>query len=796
MSQSTEKLQSPFLDVTSFPRAQSELMEDNMSPSVPISVSSPFVSVYHMEDGAKRIDSESEGFVQFLGELHDEGFDDAVFELINEASALYEDRVAHEYQETSSQANGAEHFLQAHFLPLEHELETLLDTMADEFENRNFETMTEAEIEVFIDSYQPTRELSPNFENFGGWFKKKLKKAAKWAKKKAKGLAAKAFKGALKKLKGYLKPLLKKILTFAIGKLPKKYQSLANLLRKKLGYEIDEEAIFEREYDTTGEVDQIQQEFDVYLANLLYSDDEIKHELILSEIIYESEQPIADPLSDLNNARDQFIEGILDLKEGEDPTPLVENFLPAAMWAVKIGLKFYGRPKLVKYLAKYLAKLIRRYVGKKYALPLSKVIVDAGLRLVNLEITEQETIQAAGGVVASMVEDTLYQVANLPEYILDDEGLLEGFVLEAFENAATRNLPEVLPEEAYIKKPSLRESKGLKASWVRKLNKRKKSYKKFSRAMKTKLSYHKLKGIKSFGEVPLSELLQNQYGPAVSTELEARVHLYEAIPGTTLSQISRYENNTPGLGGAGKQIYTQLHPLTPEAAGMLFGEPGLGRSIPNRYLLNRRRIGVGQRFYYLEIPGAQLRALPPTASAVQLTHIDALRLILDFSTQQIRASIFLSESNTQDIAIKLRKKMPIGSVMTLVQSTLMAGLKNDLLRDKGGNVNIIHPAIPPQRTRTALLNLSYKLKSNLMTSLLNWLGKCLSNYFRTKSEGFITAAENRSDGVTLIITLDNPPSFTLLAKALRGSLVSTNDINFSGDILQTHIKVVAGYYNE
>jgi len=796
MSQSAEKIQSPFLDVTSFPRQQLEILEENITRSAPISPSSPFVSVYEMEGGAERVDPESQEFIQFLGELHDEAFDDAVFELVNEASALYEDRFIHEYQDTSSQSTEAERFLQQHFSPLKHELETLLDNLADDMEKHDFEAMTDAEVDTFIDSFHPTRELSPNFENFGGWFKKKIKKAAKWAKKKAKGLAAKAFKGALKKMKGYLKPLLKKILTFAIGKLPKKYQSMANLLRKKLGYEIEEETIFKGDQDTTGEIDYIQQEFDLYLANLLYSDDETTHQLILAEIIYESEQPIPDALNDLDNAREHFIEGILNLKEGEDPTPLVENFLPAVMWAVKIGLKFYGRPKLVNYLARYLAKLIRRYVGKRHAIPLSKVIVDAGLRLVNLEVTEHETMHAAGGVVASMVEDTLYEVANLPEYILDDEELLDGFVLEAFEKAATRNLPEILPEETYIKRPRLRESKGLKATWIRKLNKRKNSYKKFTKAIKTKLDYHKLRAIKSFGDVPLSAVLLDQYGLPNGADLDVIVHLYEAIPGTTLPQICRDENKSLGLGASGKQAYTQLHPLTPQAAAILFGEPGLGRSMPNKYLVNRRRIGVGQRFYYLEIPSAELRMPPMAGMASQLSHIDGLKLILDFSQQQIRASLFLSESSAQNIAIKLRQKMPIGSVMTVVQSALIAGLRKVLLSGSGGNIKIIHPAIPPQQTTHALLNLSQKLKSKLTTHLLNWLGRGMSDYFRQNAENFIISAEDLNNGVSLIITLYNPPSFALLAKTLCGTLVSTNDINFAAGISQTQIKSVAGNYHE
>ncbi len=796
MSQSTEKTQSPFLDVTSFSKQQPEILKEITPLSANHSAFSPFVSVYEMEGGEERIDPESEGFIQLLGELHDEEFDAAVFELINEASVLYEDRFIHEYQDTSSQSIGAERFLNAHFEPLENELETLLDTLSDDIGQRDFEAMSEAEIEALIDSYEPTRELSPNFENFGGWFKKKIKKAAKWAKKKGKALAAKAFRGALNKLKRYLKPLLKKILTFAIGKLPKKYQGMANILRKKLGYEIEEEAIFEGEQDTTGEVDRIQTELDLFIANLLYTDDETTHELMLAEIINESEQPVADYIADLDSAREKFIEGILDLKEGESAAPVVEEFLPAVIWAVKIGLKFYGRPKLVNYLAKYLANLIRRYVGRQYALPLSKVIVDAGLRLVNLEVTEQEAIRAAGGAVAAMVEDTVYEVANLPEYILDDEELLEGFVLEAFEKAATRNLPEVLPEETYIKRPNLRESKGLKGTWVHKLKSRKRThYKKFTRPMKAKLSYHKLRAIKSFADVPLSEVLENQYGLATGAEFDATAHLYEAIPGTTLPQISRYENNVPGL-GLGTYAYTQLHPLTREAAGMLFGEPGLGRAMPSRYLFNSRRIGVGQRFYYLEIPGAQLRMVSMAGTAVHRMHSCGLKLILDFSQQQIRISLFLSESTAQNIATKLRQQLSVGSVMAVVQLNLVAGLKNVLSADCEGNLKIIHPAISPQQIRSALLNLPPKLKYNLQARLHDWLGRGLSDYFRQKQEGFIGVTEDRADGVTLMITLDNPPDFDLLAKVLRGAMVSTADIRFSGAISQTRIKPVAGYYSE
>ncbi len=803
MSDSAEKFQSPFLDVTSFPKQQSETIEETTTPPVVHTVSSPFVSVYEMEDGEARVDPESEEFIQFLGELHDQEFDDAVFEIVNEASALYEDRFIHEYKDMSSQTMESERFLQQHLAPLQNELETLVESMANDLENRDFEAMTETEIDAFIDSYTFSGEINlpPDFENWGVFnkiknaVKNKIKKAAKWAKRKARALAAKAFKAALKKIIKYFRPMLEKVLKLAIGKLPKKYQGMANLLRKKLGYEIEEQAMLEGGLDTVGEIDQIQQEFDLFIANLLYTDDETKQELMLAEIINESEQPIADPLADLDRAREQFIEGMLDLKEGEDPAPVVENFLPAVMWAVKIGLKFYGRPKLVKYLAKYLARLIRRYVGRKYAFPLSKVIVDAGLRLVNLEVTEQDAMHTAGEAVASMVEDTLYEVANLPEYILDDEELLEGFVLEAFEKAATRNLPEILPEEAYIKRPSLRESKGLKGAWIRKLKRRKRSHKKFTRAMKTRLSYHTLRAIKSFAEVPLSEILQDQYGLPAGTDLEATVHLFEATPGNTLAQISRYEDSTPGL-GSGKYAYTQLHPLTPEAAGMLFGQPGLGRTMPGRYLNNRRTIGVGQRFYYLEIPGAQLQMMPVSGSTTMLRRSNGLKLTLDFSRQQILVCLYLNETNAQNIAAKLRQNLPLGSVMTVLKSIMELNLMNLFSAGTSGQIKIIHEAIPPQQASNSLVLLPQPIKSKLEIRLLDWLGKGLSNYFRQQSQGFIAATEDPADGITLKVTLDNPPNFALLRKALQGSPVSIADINFSGDISEASVKSIPGYYSD
>jgi hypothetical protein len=52
-------------------------------------------------------------------------------------------------------------------------------------------------------------------------------------------------------------------------------------------------------------------------------------------------------------------------------------------------------------------------------------------------------------------------VADLPDYVLDDPELFEGFVLEAFEQAAAANLPPGLPPETYRRRPELVEARSV-----------------------------------------------------------------------------------------------------------------------------------------------------------------------------------------------------------------------------------------------------------------------------------------------------------------------------------------------
>ena len=75
--------------------------------------------------------------------------------------------------------------------------------------------------------------------------------------------------------------------------------------------------------------------------------------------------------------------------------------------------------------------------------------------------------------------------------------------------------------------------------------------------------------IEGFEGVPLAEYLQDRLGLPEGAEVEAEVHLYETLPGTTVADIARSESETPGLGASDEAAYFQLLPLTPRVASAL-----------------------------------------------------------------------------------------------------------------------------------------------------------------------------------------------------------------------------------
>lgn len=793
------KNQAPFLDVRSF--LTDEESHDVIERETSATPFSPFLSLYESEESGGLLDPEAEEYVAFLNELYDEEFTEALAGLVDEATAIYEAQFTHEQEDPQTIGYKAERLLEQHFAPLVGEAEAMLDALARELSQHDPNTLSEGEIDTIVDRYKPSVELTPSFEEFFGKLWKGIKKVTKKAvglAKKGIGFVAKLGLGPIfKKLTALIKPLLKRVIQFAIGKLPAPLQPIAKKLAKRLPFlkEVEES------YDHTSgnaeafEVVQIQHEFNQNVANLLFAHTEVEQDLEVAQVLTEQQSPDVYPIAELDGAREQFVEDLRHLKDGEDPTPHVENFLPAILPALKIGIKLIGRKRVVNFLAGLLGKLIQRFVGPQYSTPLSQAIVDAGLRLIQLETTPEDESRAAASAVAATVEETIQRVAAAPDYVLDNQELLEGFALEAFEQAAAANLPTVLPEKIYQKRPDLAEARKLRGIWMMKPHCRRcrrKRYKKFTRSIPIKIAPHKVATAETFEGISLEDLMEDQLGIEPGEEVEAFVHLYEAIPGTRLSDIAHQEESIAGL--SSPDGYKQLQPLTREAAEVLLGDADIGREVEQENSLYTP--DVGQRFYYLEVAGKKPLVAQGAVGSAKIRRSTRVRLILDFPKNEIRVFIFLSEIRAQEMAVKLRQRSHIGAVVARLRRIIERGLRRALTRGFGRSIKIIHEAVTPDQWLGALRRLPSMVPRILMGRLKEWILKALTDHLKQSSEEFIKAAEDTADGVTIVITIGNPPGFPQIRQALKGKGLSLSSLKMSDGAPEVKIKIIPGYSHE
>ncbi|NYT02121.1 MAG: hypothetical protein GKC10_05125, partial [Methanosarcinales archaeon] len=736
-------------------------------------------------------------------ELYEDEFNESLFELANEVAGLYEAQLVDKWVGSYAINRQAEQLIEQHFAPLARETEAKIGDLAAELGQRDLSSLTDGEIDSIADRYGPSVQLNPSFEDFF----KKIFKAAKKVAKKAVNLAKKGISVAAKlgvgpilnKLKALVKPLLKRVINFAIGKLPAWAQPMATKLSERLPFLKEFDEIYELESGIAPSLDitEIQQEFDQQIANLLFAPDVVEQELEVAQILTEAQTASDSSLDELRSARDEFVEGISQLKEGEDPTPYMEQFVPAILPALRLGIRLVGRPKVVKFLANYLSKyFIKKIVGPKNGPLLSQAIVDTGLRLINLETGPEQEARAASSAVAATVEETVRLVSALPDYVLDNQELLEGFTLEAFEKAAAANLPPILREDHYRKRPDLREAKTVRGVWIPlPMRSRRRRYKKYSSTIETRITPQKASVIQTFGGVPLAEFLEEQlYMEAPGDDVEARVHLFESMPETMLSDLARAEENTLGLGSP--EAYTQLHPLTPEAAGLLLGEPGLGREVDPRYLANPYSTDVGQRFYYLEplerrgkrLVKRPLMTVEPGGRA-RMRRQTKVNVVLDFTNNKIRIGLYMSEKRAQSIAVKLSEGAHMGQVAAHLGRLLDRGMRGALMN--GFGLKIVHGTVTPAQWLVALRRLPNNATKVLEQRLQEWVLKGLFEYLKLHRQEFIDASKDPADGVTISITIANPSGFVELRQALKGKALSLAKLSEGNPVVT--ISTAPGY---
>ncbi|KPM52015.1 hypothetical protein ACG83_31150 [Frankia sp. R43] len=631
--------ESPFLETAALgftPDATGESFAE-----APAAVLSPFLreSWTSGEAEGDRAVAEAEALLEAI---RDEQFDEALADLVDEAAAVHltgeSAWAGHEAQE------GVASELEAWLAPLGTETEQLLDQMGERLAQEDLPALREGELEALLESFAPAPgAMAPAFEGFIRGMLRKAGKVVRSAVSLAgKGLSALSklppVRFLLDKLKGLSRQLLSNVLKLGMGRLPSAVRPIARRLASRLTGEAtlfesaqESAAAAEEEAPATApEAELLAEQFDQQLVDEVIAATgteagtygEAYGENYGAETYGEgyrteswaAEQEARDPLGELDAARARLTEQLAALPAGGDPEPAIQQFVPAVLAlrpVLRLGFSLMGRDKVIRFLAKHLARLVQRMIGPQAANVVAGPIVNAGMGLLGLEAEEPR--QLAAEALTSAVEETVSHVASLAPDVFEDPLRLEAESGQAFAEAVARSMPDE------VLRPDLpeRETAGQGGSWVHMPRTARRRYRRYTLAYDVEITLHVARQIPVFHGRTLADALRERgvrQWPA-----RVRVHLYETVPGTRLGHIAATDRAMtaaamPGVRGAG--AWSRLHPLTPAAAGMMLGEPGLGRPVPRSAIGSPRRLAVGQRLFYAESADGQQELVSTSGAPV------------------------------------------------------------------------------------------------------------------------------------------------------------------------------------
>lgn len=747
---------------------------------------------------------------EFLEALHDEDFEDALDELMNEGAARV---LADAQQWTVAPSEGeVSEALTQWMAPLVTEFERSMDGFAAGLENANLENISEAELDELLESVETPPALESEFfgkivKGLVNKAKGLVKSAVTFAKNPIKGVVDIAKKGLstvvegakglgkfvigplLKKLKkaglGLLKGVLKKLLRPLTKMLPAQVRPFVPMITKALG--IGEYTGEGEQFETnleSGLAGELARAFDEEVAAMLFApsgedprfeaawnedleadeslqtfeafEDFESFEDLESSESFESleslefpgagEQTVAeDALTDLDNARARLA-GQLAEFTGENPVGPIQEFLPAVLAIrplLKLGLKVTGaRDKLINLLAEPLAALIRGIIGPSNIQRMAaivgkspdKMIARAGVGLaftaLGLETAgPQEQTTIPGEALASAVEATVNRVLDeLTSEELTDPLQVSAAVQRSFAEAAAAYLPDRvlrsdLPE---------RETQSEGGLWVLMPRSTAPRYRfrKYSRVYVVPISRSAARRVRWSDGGTLKQYLLDigvNHWP-----VRAEVDLYETVPGTSLGHLTRDET----LPAAETPTYSEFQELTPEVAGALLGEPGLGRRLPVTRIsrpLNHTR--PGQRFYRVRV--GQF----PTARVRRPRRHVTIRW--EPAHRRMRIAIRLSERRARALQVLLQRSAPAGrrdlpSVLTALRETLLPRLRTRIARRLLISGFVSDPA----------------LAATIAGDIAGAAGAGLSQFLVQRGAQLSAAVANSMEGVTIILTFN------------------------------------------
>jgi hypothetical protein len=448
------------------------------------------------------------------------------------------------------------------------EADRRLSTLAEHYGDRMVESLGEHELAQFGEA--ATGEAASPFDAQEDFLKKLMRKVKSVAhgvvKLAKKGLSTIGrflpigkLLGAVKKL---IRPLLRHVLRRAIGRLPAAVQPAARKLAQRFGLQTESgsETAESNEYGHLGE--ELSAEFDAQLASHLLAADEAQAQAALSD--YEASAQAAGERTDvvaiLDDGRRALSDFFESAEQQADPTAAMENFVPAVLPLIKLGISIVGREKVVKLVAGLIGNLIRPMVGSQLSPVLSQAVASSGLSLIGLE-APVDGARLGAETLTSVAEDTVRQVFAASPAVLGNELLTAAVVHEAFTDAVARHMPDaVLRAEVVGEHPD--HDAGV---WVLMPRGRARQYRyrAFSRRIpilvRRPMARHV---ILSDGET-LEERLLEAGVEAFPAELELEV--FETLPGGELGHVLGAEFNESVTGGLG-ELASQFEELDEASA--------------------------------------------------------------------------------------------------------------------------------------------------------------------------------------------------------------------------------------
>ncbi|MFI0240422.1 hypothetical protein [Streptomyces sp. NPDC016845] len=593
------ELQSPFAGFAGLSADSAEAYE-RPRPVTGVVLDSPFGSGLHTEEA----DAGEDVLAELLGELADDEFEDAVAQLVDDAAA------AHLRSETAwSAGEGSQAGSLSWAESLAEQSDRLLDGVAARLEHEDLTAMSARDLDAVLESMAPepvgSREVV--FEQFLGGLLKKAGGLVKGVVKIAqKGIAAVSkilpVGLLLKKLGGLVRPLLSRVIKSAMNRLPAAVRPIAEQIAKKLGGAgvaggagsaggSSGAGVSDAARGTGGvgagggagdaepsAASQLAGEFDRNMIGLLLAPDEIAADGVLAEAATDAGAEAPDPVGELDAARHELGRRLTELSAGSYPKPEIQQFLPVVMAAlplIKLGLKIIGRQRVVDFIAERIADLLRTMVGPGPAKQIARPIVDVGMKLIGLEVPAEAETDVAGEALAATVETTARRALALPAAVQDDRLLLDAAVQQFFAEAAAVHLPGRLLRADLPERESDHDS----GVWVLMPRSAAPRYRflKYTRPFEIQVSRQVARAVPWPDGGTLESHLLDRGVQRWPTTAEA--HLYEMLPGGHLGHL-RHDDSLRGSTGEADGTAEEVAPLTPEIAGLLLGEPGLGRPAP------------------------------------------------------------------------------------------------------------------------------------------------------------------------------------------------------------------------